>query len=387
MKSGSGQYNEAVRVVQSKQMLKNLVRLRYREIPVFLSISSVSTQFEFNQTGQVGGTINENVGPGGLNPNLLNLSGSQKYSERPTITYSILGGEDFVKRLLTPISVEHISLLSETGWRPDRVLRLTVERANGLSNAPAASGPTPSLVPPFRRFKETTQLLHELLYEHAVELEFSVRTMAISPAIPISQVNGGALVEAARRGAAFEPAPDGEGVVLTKERRVLVLRFNPEDRASHKIQRLRELLHLTPNRDEFELVGFENRRLDPLVSQQPCKNIAIDTRSLIAVLYYASQAVQVPPEDEASGIVTTTRDAHGNRFDWAQVLGDLFTVHVSESRPADAVVAIRHRGHWFYIRDDDETSKSTFLLLNQLFALQSGEVETTRPLLTLPVGG
>jgi hypothetical protein len=49
-------------------------------------------------------------------------------------------------------------------------------------------------------------------------------------------------------------------------------------------------------------------------------------------------------------------------------------------------VVARHRGHWFYIADDDETSKSTFTLLNQLFALQSGDVEETKPVLTLPVG-
>jgi hypothetical protein len=44
-------------------------------------------------------------------------------------------------------------------------------------------------------------------------------------------------------------------------------------------------------------------------------------------------------------------------------------------------------GIWFYIADGDQTSKSTFLLLGNLFRLQAGDVEDVKPVLTLPVGG
>jgi hypothetical protein len=67
-------------------------------------------------------------------------------------------------------------------------------------------------------------------------------------------------------------------------------------------------------------------------------------------------------------------------------MDDLFVIRTSEDRPERAAVAIRHRGYWFYVADDDASSKATFLLLHDLFSLQAGDVEETKPVLTLPVG-
>ncbi len=60
--------------------------------------------------------------------------------------------------------------------------------------------------------------------------------------------------------------------------------------------------------------------------------------------------------------------------------------------PADSSLwsenaAVKYRSSWFYIDDSDLTAKSTFALLMQLFALQAGEIKSTGPILTLPVGG
>jgi hypothetical protein len=38
-------YNEAISRSSSEQILINLVRLRYREVPVFLAVGSVLTQY------------------------------------------------------------------------------------------------------------------------------------------------------------------------------------------------------------------------------------------------------------------------------------------------------------------------------------------------------
>ena len=48
----------------------------------------------------------------------------------------------------------------------------------------------------------------------------------------------------------------------------------------------------------------------------------------------------------------------------------------STSRPANAFVAVPYRGAWFYIADNDLESKSTFMLLTQLFNLQAGQIKT-----------
>lgn len=388
LKVGNAQYSDAMRVAGSEQLLVNLVRMRYRDVPLFLGVSSISTQFQFEQSGNISSSLVENVGSAGAKtPDLLGLSAGVAYSERPTITFAILGGQEFQRNMLRPISVAALSLLAESGWREDRVLRLTVEELNGLENASRASGPTPSQAPEYQRFFEVTGLISRLSIDRVIDFGFETRTELISSPLPVSAIGGGDLVNAAKAGARFKATPDGQQMELTNEHRVLVMCFERRATDSPDAARLRELLRLNRDQTCFDLVEAEGSEFGRLEPQQRLGELAVDTRSLMGVLYYLSNAVQAPPAHEKAGHVTRTVDAQGNLFDWSSVLADLFTVHFSTRRPGNAAVAVRHRGYWFYIRDDDETSKSTFLLLNQIFALQAGGVERTKPVLTLPIGG
>ncbi len=109
-------------------------------------------------------------------------------------------------------------------------------------------------------------------------------------------------------------------------------------------------------------------------------------RSLLAILYFLSTAVAVPPADLAAGLVTATRDPAGMPFDWAALSGPLMTIHSGDAHPEGACVAVPYRGHGFYIADDDRTSKSTFGFMNLLLSLQSASSKGKSPLLTIPVG-
>jgi len=104
-------------------------------------------------------------------------------------------------------------------------------------------------------------------------------------------------------------------------------------------------------------------------------------------MFYLSQAVDVPPRHRERNLVTNTVDVAGQPFDWSRVLGDVFKVHSRKTHPDGAYIAVKHRGYWFYIRDDDLASKSTFALLGQLFTLQAGGAAGITPVLTLLVGG
>src|SRR4029453_15279221 len=78
-------YNAAVATSANEQMLLNLVRLHYSEVPVFLALNSVLTQYVW--TGEVGVS-----GAGGENTNFPSWtaggSANLRYIERPTITYT-----------------------------------------------------------------------------------------------------------------------------------------------------------------------------------------------------------------------------------------------------------------------------------------------------------
>jgi hypothetical protein len=383
LKVASSHYSDAVRIAAAESLLVNLVRLRYRDAPLFLSVTSISTQFEFNAALGVEGTSSWSPGS-----DAVGADAGISYSERPTISFSIMGGEEFEKRLLTPLGVASISLLAESGWRGDRVLRLTVENLNWLRNAPRASGPTPDSVPEYKTFTEATRLLAELGREDLIHFDYEMRREPLSAPLSLAQVDGENTVEAVKAGVEFEIQQDGR-VQLFFERRTLVMRFARESASSAPAARLRELLRLEPGRSRFDVVELEESDYDPLEPDRHLSELAIDSRSLMGVLYYLSNGVEVSDQELQSGSVTTTTDEDGKPFAWSTLLDGLFEVHSdgARRRPSVASVAVRHRGRWFYIDDTDQSTKSTFLLLGQLFSLQAGDVEEFKPVLTLPVGG
>ena len=120
------EYNRAVQLTANEQMLLNIVRMRYRDTPEFVAVSSISTQFTFDAGATVGTDLKSSL------PDIFHADGSVAASERPTITYMPLQDEQFAHRLLSPMSMETLLLLTRTGWSMERVLRLMVQNINGL---------------------------------------------------------------------------------------------------------------------------------------------------------------------------------------------------------------------------------------------------------------
>lgn len=383
-------YNEVIQRTSAEQLLLNLVRLKYREAPLFLEVGSVSAQFVFDESGSISGTINENIPFQPINPNVLGLSGKIGYQERPTITYAPLQGEDFVNRLLSPASLETVLLLVRSGWRIDRVLKLTVQGLNGLDNASGASGPTPSRAPEYEEFARLTDAMLALQRKGLLELGAVSREVDLSDPIPSTAVDGQDLVSAAQAGYRFAASDGGAGYVLKGSKTALVWRVPTGDDAAEEVGRIRDLLKLAPGQGSYDLrLAAAGKGQADLTAGGGGgnKEIGVATRSLIGTLFYLSQAVEAPDAHRDAGLVTITRDADNNVFDWSRVTGELFSVRCRAAPPSNAAVAVRYRGYWYYIDEADLDSKSTFALLGQLFALQAGSAKTAAPVLTLPVGG
>ena len=334
------QYNHAISKSLDEQFLLNLVRLKYRDNPFFLEVSSVTTQQSVQ--GDLSASVNLTGGGDSLTP-----SASFTYKETPTISYSPLRGDQFLKQILSPVPLEAVLILTQSGWSVERVVKVCVERVNGLDNASNASGPTPSREPHYAQFKEMAEILRELQVADALEL--------------------GA--------AAGEPGADGKPRASSD----LVLRLKPQAELASRITRLQELLGVKIADNELRLTNdFLNR---------PENGLAVRTRSMMGILFYLSHNAEVPVLHEKAGLVTRTRSNGSEVFDWNKVTGDLFRVRSSASKPLSSFVAVPYRGNWFYIADNDLESKSTFMLLTQLFNLQAGQIKTVAPALTIGVGG
>jgi hypothetical protein len=378
-------YNKVIQETKKEQLLLNLVRLRYREEPLFLDVGSVAAQFSLRESADAAATINE--GPTRINPDRLVLSTGVGFEERPTITFVPLQGKDFAARLLTPLKPDVVVLLSRSGWSIDRVMRLTIQTLNGLSNAPGASGPTPKHPPRYQEFAAVSKLFRALQERGLLEMGYEVRHSEVSAPIAAGKIGLSDVIEAAQQGYRLVPGEDGRSLVLTDSSSVLVWRIPPAAAETAEVREIVRLLGLVPDRQTYEIRLGAADLVRPQDETGRRSEITIATRSLMGTLFYLSQSVDVPKRHRDKGFVTTTTDAEGRPFDWSLVTGDLLRVRSRRAPPRSAAVAVRHWGHWYYVDNADLTSKSTLALLGQLFALQAGAAESTAPVLTLPVGG
>ena len=329
-------YNERIARSQNDQLLLNLVRLRYRDTPVFLDVGTVIAQYALD--ARVGVLPKINVEGGGGTEFGVDVGG--RYSEQPTITYEPITGAEFTQRLLTPISPQTLILLSQSGWSIERLLMCCVDSINGIANAPVASGPTPSRIPDNSRFREVARLLRELQLSGMLH---------------------------------FLAEPDQE----VGARFLRIRRPDGIPRAD-ALRRLRELLELAPEIEAFRLTARRAERAPD--------EIVLTGRSLLGALFFLSHSVAAPAAHEAQGFVTVAKGADGEEFDWSTVTGNLLRISSGTESPENAFVRIRYRNHWFYIEDSDLNTKATFNLLTYLLSLQSAGREGIGAMLTVPVG-
>ncbi|MDR1366866.1 MAG: hypothetical protein LBJ13_03100 [Puniceicoccales bacterium] len=324
-------YNDAITKTSNEQLVVNLVRGRYRDSFNFVEITNILNASK--------STMRVGVGPNGTkfgfdkNKGHIDFGpfGHGEVFDNPTVTYVPLRGDQYAQRMTSPIPIVTILGLIEGGWNLKRVFNLCVERINHLDNASTASGPTPTKKPDYEQFAEAVELIETLHKQNHL-------------------------------------------IMGIKNREVMVFKFTNSDSQS---QKLKSFLGIDPNSSEFY---FSSNFLDADA------NLTIRTRSAMEVLFYLSHAVYVPKRDIDAGLVTVTKDDDGKVFDWHKNLtGEWINIYCSEGkeRPQNAYVSIFYRGAWFYIRDNDLNSKSTFMLFNHLLNLQSGKLAQFAPMLAV----
>lgn len=333
-------YNQAIAQTTTEQLLLNLVKLRYRDTPVFLEVDSVTTQRQYAGSASLLSAFPFSGIVGGAS----SLSSGASFAENPTVRYSPLHGEKFAANLLAPIPPETIVLLSTSGWSLERLLLCCVERIGVLSNAPSASGPTPAAFPDNSAFRQAAQIFRNLQSEEKLHVELVERKL--------SSVDGKAQID------------------------TFLVIDDPDDAAC---THLRSLLGVPAGGNRFRLVGRDTTQGDD--------DLLLLGRSVLGSLYALSHTVDAPEKHESSGLVTVSTPSGRSVTDWDDFHNGLFDVRVSKGEPRDAFVKVPYRGHWFWIADNDLDSKTSLNLLIFLLALQSADSEGSGPLLTLSASG
>jgi hypothetical protein len=315
-------YNAAIAETWRQQMLLNMVRLRYGEEPTFLDVASVIAQYSLE--GQIA-VNSKGYEPSNVGPPIA--SGAARWIDRPTITYQPRTGRALAQTLLRPVSLEAVIALVQAGWPLELTLRMTLRSLNGI----AAYSEWPNM---FRnpRFLEATEILAEL-----------VRTGG-----------GGFRVEKETIRFHFREAQDLE--------------------ASDRQARLRALLNLADDQDDFVIV------MSPQPGQKP--EMTLTTATILDVLTILASRFDVPEAHVARGWTFATRQ-QGSQVDRALTP---IRVQAGDALPEGAFVATRSPGAWFWIDDGDFESKRAFSFITMLLTLAESSTAAS-PVVTIGAGG
>jgi hypothetical protein len=325
-------YAAAIGDSWKQQTLLNIVKLRYGDFPVFLEIAQVIAGYQL-QTTVAGSLSVQNYIPAAVGvPAAVGGSAAvgATYIDRPTVIYAPLTGNEFLKKLLTPVPPTAVLFLLQSGYSALLVLPLTLDSINGIANESRRPGMTRPADP---RFPRLAQLLFELQQANVLQVR-----------IERSKDGETALI-------GFPPA----GV--------------PADLAA-KIVEVRSILQLSrPAQGYAVRYGGYSGRGD---------EIAMSTRSMLQVMIELGVVAQVPEADVASGRAAPGAPAAGPPST------PFLNIHGGASPPSDAYVAVPYKGRWFWIADTDIRSKTVFVGVMMLFSISDVGVKTAPPVVTVP---
>jgi len=328
VRSGRPAYNDAILASGDEQLLQNIVRMRFVDSIGFLAVSSVTANVSVTATGGVQLPFGSESNYSG---NLVPFTGTLRAEQNPTISYTPVDSAELLRRFATPMPIDMAILVTKSAHAPAQAWRTVARRVNNLRN-PDFPDPPRLVVDP--RFEEVAELAGTL--QHHGSLYW------------------------ARRGGA-EP------------RHVIVLNsYSPGD--SREVARLLELLGIAKPAREGDDVVIP---VQLSVGTPTPGTVSIETRSLLDLMRLAAASIDLPADTYGAA-----------RFPVPGLAGRGIHIRSSILPPYEPRVAAQYRQRWYYIANDDDSSKQWFNLLQLLSSaqLQHGTAATA-PVLTIPVSG
>jgi len=323
-------YSAAISNSWKKQMLLNMVKLRYADAPIFVDVASVISQYALEGEITLGASWSD-----GIAGDSQNVGGTGRYRDQPTITYAPLIGKKFSESLMRPIPPPAILFLVQAGWPVDFVFRICVQSINNIHNR---GGLQRQIRPADPEFRHLMLLLLEIQQSGAT----------------------------------------GMRVELGKdETEATVFTFRQEHITSEiltKIRNAKRILGLDPDLQEFKVVYGSAPRDDT--------EIAILSRSMLEIIIELASYIEVPDEHVAEG---RTYETFIDQMDVSAEFGPLITIGSDRSKPDDEFVAVRYRDYWFWVNDRDYESKVMFSFVMLLFSFTESE-KAYAPVVTIPAG-
>lgn len=364
-------YNEAVQISEQRELLLNLVRLRHTDTPEFLAISSISSQMQFDAAASLSGSLGDDR-QGRVR--LAAPGAAAAYSESPTVTFSPLRDEEFTRRLVAPVELDSLYLLTRYGWSLERTLRLLADEVNGIRNVVPREAMSAQDAESLDRFAELARVMQSLHERRLIEIDVVERWTPLSSPIPAAHVSVQDLLTAIADGHRFAYAAASASYSLQVRTQHYVLSIAAEAFVTPDLAEMLARLGLQPGRSTYEIDAPESSGVPPGSA------LTIRTRSVLGAMAYAAQGIEVAKHERERGSLAP-------RILPSPPAASLLQIRSSETQPVDAFVAVPYRGRWFYVDDGDLDSKRTLGILSSLIRLEIGAGGAQNvPVLTLPVG-
>lgn len=320
-------YTTAVADSWKRQMLLNIVKIRYGDAPIFLDVASIINQYSLET--ELNATFGWSFPPNG---NSQEVGGAGRYYDRPTITYNPLTGEKFARTLMIPVPPATVLGLVEGGYPIDLVFRIILHSINGIQNQFGGPARTRRADPEFY------PLLEKLRHIQA----------------------SGAVAMRMKK-------------MDKQEALIMVFRKGKNEEIEKEGRELRRMLGLREGGDEFRVVYGSASTSDD--------ELALHTRSILEVLTDIASTLEVPPEHVAEQRVNPTMEPEGEGLKAPMV-----RILYSASKPGDDFAAVPYRGGWFWIDDRDYRSKKLFSFLMFVLTLTETGGKEGAPVLTISAG-
>lgn len=327
------EYDWTVNRIETELLLLNIARMRYHEPIHFTVVSSIAATFDFRVNTGITGVLTENPGLDSLSFTL-----GSSAAENPTVSIIPVQGEEFTKRLLTPISENTIQFLADQGIDPALLFRLM---ARGMILENDAKQPQFLLNQPhkeneYREFRQRVMHLSWLQHE---------RHLFIGP---------------------IKFIEDGK----SKTGRIAITNYDP-DKLSND-----ERLHLNKQAEKFSL----NHIFVDIREGYPGGDFPmlgkIKLRSFKAMLGFIGRGIT---EDQEFHVEPDSRTK-------SVLINPVNTLTIQESptQPEEAIISAKKRGQWYYIEQEsqegeleDKWNHEAFDLLYQLYHLTVTDISQT----------
>jgi len=317
-------YGNSIGENWKNQMLSNIVKMRFVDMPVFIDVGTIVSGYSLETT------VNGRLGWGDsfTGGSTQGLGAQGKFTDRPTITYMPKTGNDYLRSILEPIEPKSLLALIQAGYSSELLFTWAVEAINGVHNWSATARSERTADPEFFEF---VTLMQELQYRGAVGFELKSNPET------------------------------GESIIFVLNKEGLA------ESTLEKSRRVSELINLEPGLDRYRVI-YAPFRSGP-------DTLSIQTRSVIQMLGAMAGFIDVPAE-----IAHFAAPGH----DVSTVTKRPFRVLSSKERPEESFTQVKYKDYWYWIENSDMASKRVFTLMLFITTLTNQAGGQKAPVLTIP---